>query len=289
VAYLSGVSSYYTVRVIERRLDDIIVQSTDELQSYLIGNLNTKFDIFPLIRKTRREEWACKALYKGDVLIFIDDIPCGLVAPRTLWRSLLGVPGSLDCFNPFIFRIFVYIALFTSLFLPSLYMVAVSYRLDWLSSEFSNYLNSIRGTVIFSAFIEVLILEFLVELIRESLLANPPKNGLAVFIISTIAIGETLTTWSIFNPLLVMIVSSSLMFSFLIPDYLTIHSLRILKFLMLITTGMFGIYGFALLLMLTTVNIIILIRSGVPYSPFGWYELIHAFLWERRKRLLKSK
>jgi len=183
VAYLSGVSSYYTVRAIERRLDDIIVQPTDELQSYLIGNLNTKFDIFPLIRKTRREEWACKALYKGDVLIFIDDIPYCLVAPRTLWRSLLGVPGSLDCFNPYIFRIFVYIALFISLFLSSLYMVAVSYCLDWLSSEFSNYLNSIRGTVIFSAFIEVLILEFSAELIRESLLANPPRNGLAVLII----------------------------------------------------------------------------------------------------------
>ena len=289
VVYFSDKASYSTVRIIERWLDEIMIPPTEEVHSYLLDNLTTKSDVFPLIRKTKREEWACKALYNGDVLIFIDGVQYGFVAPRTLGRFIFGIPGSLEHKYPLIFRMLIYFSLFTSMFLSSLYIAAVTFPLNFLPAELTLNLNNIRGTVIFSAFIEVLILECLAEIIREALWITPPKTGLAVFIVSVVAIGRILTAWSIFNPVLIAIVYVSFVFSLYIPNYFTIHSLRILKFLMIIATGFFGIYGFAFILTLITINIIILTRSGIPYSPFGWYELIHAFLWEAKARLLKSK
>lgn len=288
VVYYSDKASYSTVRIIEGWLGEILIPPTENVHSYLLNKLNTKFDVFPLIRKTKREEWACKALYNGDVLILIDGVQYAYVAPRTLGRSIFGIPGSLEHIFPFVFRTIGYFALFVSMFLSSLYIAADSSPVNLLPEELSFSLNSIRGTVIFSAFIEVLILECLVEIIREALWITPPRTGLAIFIVSVVAIGRLLTEWSIFNPVLIAIVYVSFVFSLYIPDYLTIHSLRILKFLMVIATGFLGIFGFALILTLVTINIIILTRSGIPYSPFGWYELIHAFLGEAKARLLKS-
>lgn len=289
VVYFSDKASYSTVRIIEGWLDEIMIPPTEEVGSYLLDNLNTKSDVFPLIRKTRREEWACKALYNGDVLILIDGVQYAFVAPRTLGRFIFGIPGSMEHRCPLIFRTIGYFALFISMFLSSLYIAVVSFPVNFLPAELPLCLNNIRGTVIFSAFVEVLILECIAELLREALWITPPKTSLAVYIVSVVIIGRILTTWSIFNPVLIAIIYVSFVFSLFIPDYLTIHSLRILKFLMIVATGFFGIYGFAFILMLITINIFLLTRSGIPYSPFGWYELIHAFLWETKAWLLKSK
>lgn len=289
VVYYSDKASYSTVRIIEGWLDEIMIPPTEEVHSYLLDNLTTKSDVFPLIRKTKREEWACKALYNGDVLIFIDGVQYAFVAPRTLGQFIFGIPGSLEHMCPLIFRAIGYFALFISMFLSSLYIAAVTFPVNFLPAELSLYLNNIRGIVIFSAFIEVLILECIAELLREVLWITPPKTSLAVYIVSVVIIGRILTTWSIFNPVLISIVYVSFVFSLYIPNYLTIHSLRILKFLMIIATGCFGIYGFAFILTLITINIIILTRSGIPYSPFGWYELIHAFLWKAKAQLLKGR
>lgn len=282
IVYFSDKTSYSTVRIIEGWLNEITIPPTEEVDSYLLDNLTTKSDVFPLIRKTKREEWACKALYKGDVLILIDGVQYAFVAPRTLGRFIFGIPGSLEHMCPLIFRTLIYFALFISMFLSSLYIAAVSFPVDFLPAELSFSLNNIRGTVIFSAFIEVLILECLAEIIREALWITPPKTSLVVFIVSVVAIGRILTAWSIFNPVLIAIVYFSFALSFLIHDYMTIHSLRVLKLLTIIATGFFGIYGFALILTLATINIIILTRSGIPYSPFGWYGLIHSFLCEKK-------
>ena len=284
VVYLMGIASYTTVRIIESRIRDIKLSSAKEIQSHLLYILNTESSIFPLIRKTKKVELARRALLRGGVLIFVDGVQYALVAPRSLGQLLLRIPGYLDCICPVISRLLNYAALLTSLFMSSLYIAAFSIPMRLLTPEIVQYFIGIRRTTLYSALIEVLILEVIAELLREALWVSPPKYGLALSIFSACAIGRMLMGWSIFSPILVMIVLTSLLISFLIPDYLTIHSLRIIKFLMIIATGIFGIYGFAIFLALITVNIIILTRSGIPYSPFGWYELIHAFLWDARGR-----
>ncbi len=284
VVYLPKVSSNSTVRIIESRIRDIKFSSAKEIQSYLLDSLNTLSDVFPLVRKTKNIEMARRALLKGGVLILVDGSKYALVAPRSLGQLLLKIPAYLDCICPIISRALNYIALLTSLFLSSLYIAAFSMPLHWMSFETGQYILNLRSTVIYPAVIEVLILESIAELIREALCMSPPKYGLASITFSACAIGRMLMGWSIFSPILVMIVSTSFLLSFLIPDYLTIHSLRVLKLLMVIATGIFGIYGFAFFVALIIMNIIILNRSGIPYSPFGWYELIHAFLWGARAK-----
>ena len=283
VMYLMGIASYSTVRIIESRIRNIELSSAKEIQSYLLNILNTKSNIFPLIRKTKKVELARRALRKGSVLIFIDGVQYALVAPSSLAQLLFRIPDYLDCVCPIINKVLNYAALLTSLFLSSLYIAAFSIPMYLLTPEIVQYFADIRMTTLYSALIEVLILEAVAELLREALWVSPPKCSLALSIFGACAIGRILMGWSIFSPVLVMIVSTSLLISFLIPDYLTIHSLRILKFLMIIATGIFGMYGFAILLAVITINIIILTRLGIPYSPFGWYELIHAFLWRTRE------
>jgi spore germination protein KA len=155
-----------------------------------------------------------------------------------------------------------------------------------------------RSKVLFSALIEVLIVEFIVELLRESLLRVPSKIGTAIGIVGAIVIGQAATAAGIFSPLLLIIVATSLMASFAIPDYFAAHPIRILKFFMIIMTGLFGFYGFVLAFTLILTNLVSINSFGVPYmaplAPFNLYDAIRAFFFNRstspkRQQILRTK
>ncbi len=131
---------------------------------------------------------------------------------------------------------------------------------------------------IFPISLGVLILEVIAELMRVAIWMSPPRKSFAIVALCTITVSQMLTRNTLFSPISVIVVIAPFLLSFLIPDYLTIHSLRILKFLTVIATGLFGVLGFVLVLVVINVNIVALKHYGIPYSPFGWYELMHMFL-----------
>jgi len=233
-----------------------------------------------------RSDMACGALLEGKTVILTEGSGIGLIAPKTLSEYLWSCEDNYD--NKFfgaysrLLRIF---AIFLTLTVTPLYVALVSFRLDVLPADYIIAIASSRATVPFNTFTEALILEGIVEILREAMLRVPKQIGPAIGIVGAIVIGEAAISAGLFSPLLLIIVSLSLLTSFVSPDYTLVNPLRVLKAFMLVLTGVFGVFGFVIGLNMILTNTISTNSLGVPvlapFSPMNVKDEIKSIFYNK--------
>ena len=129
----------------------------------------------------------------------------------------------------------------------------------------------------FNAFLEAILMELVAEILREASIRLPKQIGPAIGIVGTIVIGQAAVSAGLVSPLMVIIVSLSIMSSFVAGDYTITNAVRVLKFMMIFITGIFGIFGFTLGLVFITINLCSVDSFGTSYmaplSPFSFKDL----------------
>ena len=279
VIYIEDVANDTVVTEVLNRLNAIDVDGiseSGELQALL---LNQKFNLFPQIGILERSDMAYHTTLEGKVLILTDGSPFALVAPRVFSEFLHSCDDRYD--NKYfgvLMRLIRYAALLILFTGSSLYVAIVSYNTGVLPSEYAILLAELRSKVPFSALAGAMIIEFVMEMLREALLRVPRQIGPAVGIVGTIIIGQAAMSSGLFSPLLLIISSVSLLASFAVPDYTIINPFRILKFGLILATGLFGLYGFVLFACLVLINLVSVNSFGVPYlapfAPFNLYDFL---------------
>lgn len=283
VIYIADVANDNVVRQIQSRIERINVSGiseSGELQSFLLSNKNS---LFPRMGLVERSDMAYHLLTEGKVLIIVDGSGIALSAPRTFAEYFHSCDDRYDnkYFGMFM-RVLRYMALFIAVLSSSLYVGITTFHMDAVPSEYTISLAEMRSRVPFSGLVGALLLEFLMELLREALLRVPKQIGPAVGIVGAIVIGQAATAAGIFSPLLLILVSAALMASFLMPDFSLINPFRILKFLALLFTGIFGFYGLILFISLILINLVSAESFGVPYlapfAPYNFYDFVRSFI-----------
>lgn len=275
VIYLEDVANETVVSEIQKRIDSIHVDGigeSGELQAFLKNN---KLQLFPNVGLVERSDLAFQSLLEGKVLVLVEGSGIGLLAPKTFAEYFYSSDDRYD--NKF-FGIFArmlrYSSISVALVLSSVYVAGTSFHTDILPVKYVIILAQMRATVPYNAFIATVILEFIIELLRESLLRIPSHIGPAIGIVGAIVIGQASISAGLFSPLLLIIVSTSMLASFAIPDYSLMNSFRILKFGLLFFTGMMGFYGFTIFIVFILAELVSLNSFGVPYmAPFAPFNL----------------
>ena len=174
-------------------------------------------------------------------------------------------------------RLLRYAALLISLTASSIFVALTSFHTDILPIKYAISISEMRATVPVGALIGALSLEFIMELLREALLRVPKQIGPAIGIVGAIVIGSAAISAGIFSPILLIIVSTSLLASFAIPDYSLVNPFRILKFILLLFTGTLGFFGFTTFMTFILAELVSLNSFGVPYfaplAPFNLRDL----------------
>ncbi len=283
VAYIENAADKNIVQDILQRITNLkpndIIES-GKLQSLLLNNRQT---LFPQMGLIERSDMACNAILHGKVVVVTEGSGIALAAPQTFSDFLRSGDDWYDNRYLALFLMVIrYIALFTSFILGSLYIAIVSFHNDTLPSEYILILAMLRSNVPFNPVTGVFILEVLLEILREALLRIPKKIGPAIGIAGTIIIGQAAIASGIFSPLLLILVSTSLLASFAMPDYTITNPFRIYKFLMMILSSIFGLIGFTLGLCFILTNIVSANSFGVafaaPVAPFKLKAFISKIL-----------
>ena len=188
--------------------------------------------------------------------------------------------------------------MFLSFTFSSLYITIVSFHNDTLPSEYMLTLATLRANVPFNTFTGVLILEVIIEILREAVLRVPKQIGPAIVIAGAIIIGLAAIASGVFSPLLLIIISTAFLASFATPDYTLVNPFRILNFLMIIFSAVFGLIGFVMGLCFIVTNIISTNSYGIafaaPSAPFRFYDFIRSYFYDKsfspqRPYFLKTK
>lgn len=275
--YIEDIANDGVVQELEKRINGIDISGigeSGELQSLL---LNNKMQLLPQIGLVERSDMAYYSLLKGKVLLLVDGSGVALLAPKTFSEFFYSCDDRYD--NKFfgIFaRLLRYGAILIALTGSSLYVALTSFHTDVLPVRYAISLSEMRANVPYTALVGSTALELIMELLREALLRVPKQIGSAIGIVGTIVIGSAAISAGFFSPLLLIIVSTSLIASFAIPDYSLVNPFRILKFALLLFTGTMGFFGFTVFMTFILVELVSLDSFGVPYlapwAPFNVYD-----------------
>lgn len=272
--YICDIANDTVVNELQKRIQGIDVDGigeSGELQTFL---LNDKNKLFPQMGLIERSDMAFHSILRGKVLVLVDGSGLALQAPMTFSEFFYSCDDRYDnkYFGMFA-RMFRYASVAIGLTASSLYVAITSFHTEVLPSDYAISLAQLRSNVPFSALVGALLLEFIMELLREALLRIPKQIGPAIGIVGAIVIGQSAIAAGFFSPVLLTIAAVSLLSSFAIPDYSLVSPFRILKFALIMFTGSLGFFGFTAFLSAIGIELVSLNSFGVPYmSPWAPFD-----------------
>lgn len=282
--YIEDIANNKTVSLMKQRIQAIDVDGIGDSGELEVFLQNSNLNLFPQMGVVERSDMAQHLLHEGKVLVLVDGSGLALSAPKCFPEYFFSCDDRYDnMYFGLFMRILRYASFFVALYATSFYVGISEFHVDALPSRYVISLAEMRAKVPFPPIVGALMLEFVVELLREALLRVPKQIGPAVGIVSAIVIGQAAISAGIFSPLLLILASISLLASFVMPDFSLINPIRILKFIAIVCTGFLGFYGLVLFSCVLLVHLVSIESFGVPYfapfAPFNRYDFVRSFIF----------
>lgn len=275
LVYMEGVAYEPILERVRQKLETFEVDGA--LDSGVIEQLteDTWYSPFPQYQTTERPDRAAMAVLEGRVVLVSDNSPEALILPTT-WNSLFQT--SDDYYRHFtivsFLRVVRYIAAFLAVCLPGIYVAVINYHPQLLPSNLMLSLAEARVGVPFPGVIEVLLLEWSFELLREAGVRMPGPIGNTIGIVGGLIIGQAAVSANIVSPVVVVVVALTALGSFSIPNEEISEALRLFKYLIILLCGFFGILGLFFGGFLLVGHLAGLKSFGVAYlTPFSGSDL----------------
>ncbi|WP_082806589.1 spore germination protein [Ferroacidibacillus organovorans] len=291
--YLEGIANEALVNEVKKRLE---VVKTDSLygSGYLEQFIeDSPFSPFPQVQNTERPDKAVASILEGRVAILVDGSPFCLIVPA-VFSQFYQTTEDYDTrfLMASLIRAIRLISLLFALIFPSVYVSLIEYNPEMIPTKFAVAVAGGRAGVPFPAIVEIFGLEIIMEILREATIRLPQQIGGALSIVGVLVIGEAAVNAGFVSPITVVVVSLTTIGSFATPAYNAAIALRMLRFPLMIISGIFGLYGVMVGIILITNHLIKLESFGVPYlSPllpgnkFGFFDsIIRAPVWMMSKR-----
>jgi spore germination protein len=266
LAYIDGIVTLPVLNEVRKRLN--LIQIDGILESgYIEESIeDTRFTPFPQMLNTERPDVVSAGLLEGKVGILTNGTPFALVVPMTFWT---GLQAPDDYYERFMFVtmnrwIRYFFALF-SVYFPSIYIALTNYHPEMVPPDLMLNIASLRERAPFPTVIEVFIMEFMFEGLREAGIRLPKQIGPLVSVVGALVIGEAAVRAGIISAPIVIVVSAAGISSFVIPRYRFSFPLRMLRFPLLILSGVFGLFGIAIGMIAIIIHLIHLSPFGTPY------------------------
>jgi len=266
VLYVANLVKPGLVEEVERRIAMI---NTDKalgmgvIEEFLIEH---PWSPFPQTQVTERPDKMLAALYEGRVAIILDGAPAASILPCT-YNTLMQ---STDDYNiqPIVasfIRLIRGLMAFIAVYLPALYVAVVSYHPGMLPTAMAISVAELRARNPFPSFMEAVMMEILLEVFQEAVVRLPKKLSGAASMIGAVVIGTTIVQAGIINPLLVVVVATTALASYSIPEYNFSMALRWLRIPILILSSILGLYGVILGILAVTIHLCSLRSFGESY------------------------
>lgn len=266
IIYLDQIAKTEIIDEVRTRLSRIQVDAI--LESSYIEELikDDPYSVFPTILNSEKPDSVVAGLLEGKVAILVDGTPYVLTVPA-FFTDFLQV--SEDYYHHFFVasmtRIFRLISFFLTLCVPSTYIALTTFHHEMLPTALLISIAAQREGVPFPAFVETILMEITFETLREAGIRMPRAIGPAISIVGALVLGQAAVQAGIISAVIVIIVSVTAIASSAIPNYSMSNAIRFIRFILMILSAAFGLYGIFVGLIIMTLHICKLKSIGVPY------------------------
>ncbi|MCJ7689987.1 MAG: spore germination protein [Clostridiaceae bacterium] len=289
LVYIKDLVNTEALDDLRERINAIDVDSitgTGQLQEFLNEN---PYSIFPMCMSTERPDRIIPGIMEGRIAIIINGSPFVLTLPSLFIEFFHTVEDYNEnaIVSNFI-RLLRFLSVLLVITLPSIYLTLIKYNGELIPIEFVVPVVQSRIGISLSPFMEILILEILMELLREGGLRLPSKIASTLSIVGGIIIGNAAVQSRMVSPTTLLVIGITIIASFVVPSVDMSISIRMLRFPMLFLANSMGIMGIATGYTLLILHLSSLENFGVPYMEFNKNDLkdtfIRAPLWKMNVR-----
>lgn len=271
ICYINGLTNLDLVSEVKYRLNNLGIDSlfsAGELEQFIS---DSNFFNIPQTISTERPDKAAKYLLNGRIIVFVNGTPYGIIIPSILIDFLTSSEDTnlKPNFSNFL-RILRFIAAFITLLLPGLYIAVTSFHQEILPTSLLYSILGSRENVPFPIIIEIFLMEFSFELIREAGLRVPSPIGPTIGIVGALVLGQAAVSAGIVSPILIIIVAITGIASFAIPEFSFGFHLRYYRFAFILLGFMAGFLGISVGLFIYISVLCSLTSFGIPFTiPFA--------------------
>ncbi|SDW06651.1 spore germination protein [Paenibacillus sp. CF384] len=279
VCYIKGLTNEQYLNTCIQRITDVQfdqITNITVLQQMIEDNSNS---IFPLTIGTERPDYAAWALSSGQICVLMDGSPIAVFAPVNLGYFFITFE---DYYLPWIvgsiLRVIRMSSVLFSVYSSSLYIAVMTYHGQGISNVFLPTIVTSRMNVPFPPFVEVLILELVIELLREAGARLPTKIGQTIGIVGGIVLGTAAVEAALTSNFLLIIVALSALASFTTPIFRMSATIRLLRFPFIIAAQLGGLLGIFICTIAIFAHLLRLTSLGMPYLvPFYPFRATDAY------------
>ena len=264
VLYVDNITDMSLVKRIDALLNKIDTDSVidvGELKQFLTMD---KGNVFPPTKLTERPDVIVKALLDGKVVIVMDTSPFAIILPAVLADFINPISDKyLYQRNANNLKILRMICFFLTIFTPAFYIAIITYNQETIpASLLTNFITQNEG-IPFPATIETFFMIFICEMLRESDIRFPNNFSSSISILGALILGDAAVSANIVSPIMIIITAlSSMIFS----NVELSGAIRIWRFIAMIISSFYGLYGVALAFIFFIVSLSSYSSFGLPYT-----------------------
>ena len=178
IVWIDGLTDPETVAEVERRVADIDIDAmiaTGSLEEYIADDIHTAF---PTMLCTERPDRFSAGVIGGRVGVLVDGLPLGWLIPGTFGQFFHTPQDKSQSWVMASALILLrYLCMLTTLFLPALYIAAVTFHLEMIPTRLAQSIIAAKQDVPFTTIFEVLLMLVAFDIIQEAGLRLPGAIG----------------------------------------------------------------------------------------------------------------
>lgn len=263
--YVKSVANPKIVAECRRRLlgiDASEILTSGQLEQYI----EASHSLLPTILSTERPDRVAHFLMQGMCAMIVAGDPFALVVPVTFF-TFTHSPEDNYIRWPYgnVLRIIRYVSLFLTVFLPGLFVAIVNYHPEMVPTGLMMAIAASREPIPFPLSVEVLVMYFGFELIREAGIRIPSPIGPTIGIVGALLIGDAAVSASIVSPILVIVIAVTAVASFTLPNLELSMFTRVATLVFILAGATFGLLGVVSLTYVLLSQAFAVNSFGVPF------------------------
>lgn len=291
IAYLKNVADPGLIEEIRTRLKRIRTDAI--LESGYVEQFieDAPYSIYSTLANSEKPDKIVAKILEGRAAILVDGSPFVLTAPMLFIESFQTVEDyySRTFFSSFV-RIVRYLTYVISVLSPAVYVALTVFHQELIPTQLLISIAAGREPVPFPAVIEAAFMVVTFDILREAGVRLPKPVGPAVSIAGALVLGQSAVAAGLISPIMVIVVASTAISSFVVPAQT--DSASLLRYIYLVLAGLAGGFGIIMGLLVNLTYITSLRSFGVPYlspiAPLVLSDIKDTFirmpLWVHQKR-----
>ncbi|HET7579793.1 MAG TPA: spore germination protein [Bacillales bacterium] len=266
LSYIDDIADPRMVKHLRESLQKIstdgLTMGEKTIDEFLTGR---SWNPYLTVRYTERPDVAAANLFEGHAIVFVDGSPSAIIAPMSFWGNLQYPEEYRE--RPIVggyIRFVRYFAVLLSIFMLPLWYLLVS-QPD-LAPDTSLFIPPKQDGAV-PLFIQVLLIEIGIDILRMATIHTPKEMGSALGIIAAIIIGQTAIKVGLFTSSVVLYLAIAAICVFATPTYELGWANRLTRLALFLATAIFGVPGF---MIGTLLFILMLVRMKSFDVPYMW-------------------